>query len=402
MWCSTKAARGPSLPDEDADRGATGLGAQRNNSYLWTGTFERPFEDVFSVRDAIAAGVARALNARPAAPSGFQPEFGSVIIPICAAVITWNKAHRGIGDARGAEHLERAIAADPNYALAYAGLADCHIVLAKFGAVPAREAMPKAREAARRARELDPTLAEAHVFARLHQLRCSIGIGPRREPAFPARPGIESGPARQGTEWYAHDFLSGVGRMKEAEAALDRARACDPLSLVVLASSGENMMMQRRPAAALDYYARALDLDPYFPRAHFGLARALVTLHRHDEAVIAVRKGSALTPASAMALALEAKMSARWRDESGRRGRTAGVARKKCRRERRVAPFLLMRAWMALEADRACDYLEEAFEERDPRLVHLAVSPVYDSLRGSRRDLKQWCEEWDWPRKPWQ
>jgi serine/threonine-protein kinase len=292
----------------------------------------------------------------------------------------WNK-RTDEAVARGIDYLEKAIALDPGYALAHAGLADCHIVHAKFGAAIPREAMPRARAAARRALALDPTLAEPHVslgsIAAIFDWDWSASEEHFRK-ALDLNPGYATA-----HQWYAHDLLAGVGRLEEAEAALEQARDCDPLSLVILASSAENMVMQRRPADALEFYARTIELDPYFPRAYFGLARAYVLLGRNDEAVQAVRHGSALGPKSAMPLALEAHVygSLGRMDEA----RAALAQLDNMARTNRVAPYLFMRAWSALDADRACEYLEQACEERDPRLVHAAVSPVYDPLRGHPR-----------------
>ena len=354
---------------------AAHLVSARDNSYLWTGTFERPIGKMFSVRDAITAGVAGALQVKPS-PGRAQTRSMEAYHSYLKGRYHWNK-RTDEAVARGIEHLEHAIATDPKYALAYAGLADGHIVLAKFGAAPAREAMPKAFDAARRALELDPTLAEAHVsLGSIAALFDWDWIGAEKH----FRRGLEMNPGyATGHQWYAHDLLAGVGRLEEAAAALERARECDPLSLVVLASSGENMIMQRRPEAALEFYSKALELDPYFPRAHFGLARALLGLKRNQDAVDAVERGTALTPGSAMAIALEASIYTGV-------GRIA-EARRRIRaleemdKAKRVSPYLMMRAWMALDQERACDYLEIAYEERDPRLTHAAVSPVYDVLR---------------------
>jgi TolB-like protein len=360
-------------------RVAAQLVSARDNSYLWTGTFERPIDELFSVRDAIAGGVAGALQVKPSAPRA-QTRSMDAHHAYLKGRYHWNK-RTDEAVARGIEHLENAIAIDPKYALAYAGLADGHIVLAKFGAVLAREAMPKAYNAARRALQLDPTLAEAHVslgsIAALYDWDWDAA-----EEHF--QRGLRMNPGyATGHQWYAHDLLMGLGRFEEAEAALDRARECDPLSLVVLASSGENMIMQRRPAAALEFYSKAIELDAYFPRAHFGLARVLLALGRNREAVAAVDRGSALIPGSAIALALEGSVYAAVGrvEEAGHR---VAVLEEMAARER-VAPYTMMRAWMALDPDRACDYLELAYEERDPRLTHAAVSPVFESLRASPR-----------------
>src|SRR5262249_27236234 len=111
-------------------------------------------------------------------------------------------------------------------------------------------------------------------------------------------------------QWYAHDVLSAVGRLEEAEAALARARECDPLSIVVLASSAENLMMQRRPLEALEAFQKALEFDPYFPRGHFAIGRVMLALGRKEEAVAAVQRGAGLIPGSPLAVALTAHVYA--------------------------------------------------------------------------------------------
>ena len=159
-------------------RVAAQLVSARDNSYLWTGTFERPIDELFSVRDEIAGGVAGALQVKPSEP---RAQTGSMEAhhSYLKGRYHWNK-RTDEAVARGIEHLENAIAIDPKYALAHAGLADGHIVLAKFGAMLAREAMPKAREAARRALALDRRWRRLTFrWGRLR--RCSIGIGLARK-----------------------------------------------------------------------------------------------------------------------------------------------------------------------------------------------------------------------------
>jgi tetratricopeptide (TPR) repeat protein len=174
-----------------------------------------------------------------------------------------------------------------------------------------------------------------------------------------------------------------VGRLKQAEQELERARDCDPLSLVILSSSGENFAMQRRPAEALQYFGLALELDPYFPRGYFGSARALLQLRRNDEAVESLQRGLALDPHSPMALAVGAHVySAAGRESEAKRMLSA---LERMAASQRIPAYVFMRAWMTFDPKRSCDYLEQAMEERDPRLVHIAVSPVYDPLRGQPR-----------------
>ena len=351
----------------------------RDGSYLWTESFERPLHDIFSVRDAIVTEVARTLHVKlgPPRPQTNSREAYQFYLK---GRFHWNK-RTDESVSRGAEYLANAVAVDPEYALAHAGIADAHIVLAKFGVKAPRDAMPQARAAARRALALDPTLAEAHVslgsIAALFDWDWAAAEQHMRR-------GLEINPLyATGHQWYAHDFLSAVGRLEEAEAALVRARDCDPLSVVVLASSAENLMMQRRPEDALDFYRKTLELDPYFPRAHFGTARAWLLLGKEDEALMSARAGWALNPSSALALAVVTHVYA----SIGHTEAAFLTLRdlEEAARKNPVAPYLFMRAWMALDPDKACDYLAQALEDRDPRLVHAAVSPIYDCLRGHPR-----------------
>jgi tetratricopeptide (TPR) repeat protein len=152
---------------------------------------------------------------------------------------------------------------------------------------------------------------------------------------------------------------------------------------VILASSAENMVMQRRPQDALEFYEKLIELDQYFPRIYFGLARTYLILGRHKDAIDAVERGAALSRRSAMPLALRAHIYS----SLGRidEARAAIVELQEMSRTTRVAPYLFMRAWSVLDPERACDYLEKACEERDPRMVHAAVSPVFDCLRDRPR-----------------
>src|SRR5262249_15862896 len=132
-----------------AMRVAVQLVSVRDGSYLWTEAYERLIQEVFSVRNEIAWAIARTLRVKLSPPRA-QTESIEAYHFYLKGRYHWNK-RTDEAVALGAGYLERAIGADPNYALAYAGLADCHIVLAKFGATAPREAMPKARAAARKA-----------------------------------------------------------------------------------------------------------------------------------------------------------------------------------------------------------------------------------------------------------
>jgi TolB-like protein/Tfp pilus assembly protein PilF len=355
-------------------RVAAQLVSVRDGSCLWAEAYEGPHEDAIRVRDEIAAAVARELRVKLSPPRG-ETRNVEAHTNYLKGRYHWNK-RTDEAVARGAVYLEKAVEIDPNYALALAGVADSHIVLANLGAARALDAMPKARAAALRALEIDPTLAEAHVslgsIASLFDWDWAAAEAHYRR-GLQLNPGYATA-----HQWYAHDFLAAVGRLEEAEAEMALARECDPLSAVILSSSAEILAIQGRNAEAEDYYAKTLELDPYFPRAHFGLGRLYLLTGRHDEALASVHRGAELIAGTPMALALEA-------NALGATGRVADahakiVALERLSRTARVAPYLMMRAWMAIDPERACYYLDQAIVERDPRLVHAAISPVYGPL----------------------
>jgi tetratricopeptide (TPR) repeat protein len=130
-------------------------------------------------------------------------------------------------------------------------------------------------------------------------------------------------------------------------------------------------------------YRAVLELEPNYVRAYLGMSRAMLELGRMTEAISAAERASEFQQSSAVHNAVLANTWALAGDVVRARKLIAELER--AARERYVAPYLFMRAWSGLDVNRSIEYLARAVEERDPRLVHINVSPVYDRLRDDPR-----------------
>ena len=254
--------------------------------HLWSETYDRRNADVFAIQEAIARAVLDALRMKLPATLGRR-----VSLPPTQNLQAHNLYLMGrhLWDQRTPESVERskeyfqqAIAIDPGYALAYAGLADCYGILAGMTPRPLKEMVSLSRTAAQKAIELDETLAEAHTAL--------AGVKISWEWDFPGaeyecRRAIELN-ANYATAhyWYAA-YLTAMMRFDEANREIDRAIELDPLSLAVTSGGLAIAIKQRRDDRALRYSGKLLQLDANWPRAHHLIGRLYLAQGRYQEAV---------------------------------------------------------------------------------------------------------------------
>jgi len=353
--------------------------------YLWSETYERALKDVFAVQDEISSAIVGALRIKLAGPAGrslvtrYTENLQAYHLYLKGRYY-WNKRteedfYKALG------FFEQAIDIDPNYAPAYAGMSDAYIILGEHGSVPALSIMGKAKATATRALEIDASLAEAHV---------SLGsVSALFEWNWPVserhfRRAIELNPSyATAHHWYGYDYLAPLGRLDEAIAAVERAHHLDPLSLIITTCVGTLYDMARKHERAREYYGKVFELDPGFVRAHLSAGRSYLHQDMYEQAIAAFETARELMPNSPVPLALMAHAynvcgakaeAERLRQALDRYGRTS------C-----VSSYLLARANLAFDNDRALELLELALEEHDPRLPHLNVSPIWDCVRTDPR-----------------
>src|SRR5438093_12169360 len=247
-----------------------------NDSHLWADTFDRKLTDIFLVESEVAKAIADTLKAKltgaeeqliAARPTSDLTAYELYL----KGRVLWGK--RGGDNIRQAiAFYEQAIVRDPNYAPAYAALAEAYVILPIYTDASAREAYAKAKAAALKALQLDDKLAEAHnALAMVLFLYLDIaGSIPELQRAIALNPNYATA-----HHWYGFNPLSTLGRFDEAIAESKRAVELDPLSPVINSDLGSNLMVARRYDEAIAQLRKTLEIDPTFSLAHGALGEAL-------------------------------------------------------------------------------------------------------------------------------
>ena len=247
-----------------------------NDSHLWADTFDRKLTDIFSVESEVAKAIADTLKAKltgaeeqliAARPTSDLTTYELYL----KGRVLWGK--RGGDNIRQAiAFYEQAIVRDPNYAPAYAGLAEAYVILPIYTDASAREAYAKAKAAALKALQLDDKLAEAHnaLAMVLFPYLDIAGSIPEFQRAIALNPNYATA-----HHWYGFNPLATLGRFDEAIAESKRAVELDPLSPVINSDLGSNLMVARRYDEAIAQLRKTLEIDPTFSLAHGALGEAL-------------------------------------------------------------------------------------------------------------------------------
>jgi TolB-like protein/Tfp pilus assembly protein PilF len=351
---------------------------------LWAETFDENFTDIFGMEDSISAQVVAALTLKLSEAESKllrkryteKPEAYEAYLK---GRRIWNKrTPEGIG--RAIEYFDRAIGIDPDYAIAYAGLADCYNMAGFWAYLSPKDAFPKAAAAADAALERDDTLAEAHAslaWAKLHYDRDRVIAESEYRRSIELNPGYVTA-----HQWYAL-LLMQEARFGEASSELKRAQEIDPLSLAVSFNVGLLFFLTRRYDEAISQLQRTLDLEP-----NYSIARQFIALSYGYESVfekcIAEYQSSVETlrsSASLGGLGLGYAIAGRSTEARALLDELQdGVS------HAYVSPVSLAQIYLQLgETDRALEYLERGYEERDPWLLWNKVNPVFAGLRSDAR-----------------
>jgi TolB-like protein/DNA-binding winged helix-turn-helix (wHTH) protein/Flp pilus assembly protein TadD len=290
----------------------------------------------------------------------------------------WNKRTKD-GFHQAADYFQQSIANDPNYARAYAGLADTFALMSSWSFVSQTEAIPKARAAALRALQLDDSLAEAHTSLALiaenydydwqtaeKEYRRAIQLDPQYATAH---------------QWYA-ECLSFQGRFTEALEESERARQLDPLSLIIAADHAVILYFARQYDRAIEQFRAVLAMEPNFGRAHM-VVYPYVEKGMFPEALaeIAEWRRSDGSPASGV----EAYVYARWGKQQ-QAERALAQSKLESLHQPEVATFVVMEAYVATgNKNQALAMLEKMYREHSNQVTTLKVEPALDPLRGDPR-----------------
>jgi DNA-binding winged helix-turn-helix (wHTH) protein/Tfp pilus assembly protein PilF len=354
---------------------------------IWGQCFDERRTDIFAVEDSISTRLAAALVASLTGEEKQRlrkryTDDQEAYEAYLRGRYHWN-ARTEDGLRKALEQFERAIARDPEYALAHAGLADCYTLLSSAGysLLPPREALGRARPAARKALDIDPKLAEAHVSLALVKFRLDwdwAGAETEFQRAIELNPGYAS------AHHYYGLFLSAMGRADEAIEMLEVAQLLDPLSLIISTALGRAFHFARRYERALEQHLKTLELEPDFPEARFNLALIYIQRSMFSEALAELERAMARAGRRPVVLEFLGHIHALAGDTTQARRMLAELDVLVA--EGRIDTLHLVYPCIALgEKDRAFEILEKAYEERSSQLVYLKVEPSFDSLRDDAR-----------------
>jgi len=351
---------------------------------LWGRSYEAPAEDLTRVEHGLVEDLRAALQSGGAPAATVAPRTPRTTV--AAARREHLKGRHFLnrmdepGIRRAGAHFTAAAAADPEYALAYCGLAECHSLFALLGLEAPDTVLPRAREAALTALRLDDDVPEGHI-ALASVSKVYDRNWARAESEY--RRALALNPSHAaGHRWYAA-HLAALNRYPEALAAIQRAAELDPVSPIISAERAWHSYVARQFDAARAQAIATLDLQPGFAPALFSLGLACEQLGARDEALeaFAAVAAHARTPA---VLASEAHLLAAIgrRDEA----RSRRMVLEAYARERYVPPFWFAIAALALDGrNAALDFLERGCEQHDVWLVWLGTEPRLDPLRSDRR-----------------
>src|SRR5713226_3354387 len=356
-----------------------------DETHLWAETFDRHPSDILTLQDEIARRVAQSLEHRLiSSPKAdwVHPRTASMDAyqDYLKGRFYWNKRTEE-GFRNAISYFEQAIAKDPNYAQAYAGIADSYVLLGYYSSLPPQDAYPRAKAAARKALELNPMLGDAHssLAGALQDFDWTWNeVEQEHKRAIELSPGYATA-----HQWYGN-YLNMMGRFDEAQAQIRQARDLDPLSLIINCNVAWAYHLARNDDRALEEFRKIKEMDPNFYWTHLGLGRVYVAKKMYPDAISAFERATELSGGNTMVLS-----------ELGHAYAVAGRQRdanrilaklKELSRQRYISAYDMGLVYVGLgQKEAAMDWLEKAYREHCRSLQFSRVEPRLDPLRNDAR-----------------
>jgi serine/threonine protein kinase len=357
-----------------------------DGSQIWGRQFRYPISDLPHAQDELAAAILDKLKLRLNSTEGNRlaksaTDNSEAYQLYLQGRYHWNQ-RTPAGIKKSLELFQQATEEDPNFALAYAGLADAYNMGANLGVFTPKESSPEAKAAATKALVLDPRLGEAHAALGMVKSHYDFDLpGAQREflKAIELNPNYATGHL-----YYAGAYLMPMGRHAEAIAEMKKALQLDPLSSPLNNFMGRAYLLAGDYEKSVQQLQRTIDLDPTFPLAHFFLASTLIEIGKYEQAIGEVQKGAVLegaSPEEASAVTAEFLTAFRTRGPSGYWQKNLEFSLKW------GGPALGLAGAYARVGDKekALEWLQKAYEERDGNITTVNSDPDYKSLRGELR-----------------
>lgn len=355
--------------------------------HLWAETYESQLGDVLGLQSRVANAIVNEIriNLTPEEQQRLaiaRSVSGESYENYLKGRYYWNKRSEE-GLLRAIGYFQLAIEKDPNYALAYAGLADCYSIIgsAIVGTVPSQDVAPKAKAAAVKALQLDDTLAEAQTSLATVRFNYDwdwAGAASGFQRSIELNPSYATAYQRYSL------YLMAMGRTDESLAQMTRARDLDPLSISVNFSLGWRLYMARKYDQAIEQLQNTLEMDPNFALPRMVLGQAYEQKKAYPQALSELQKAVGISHDSPQMLgALGHAYGA-----SGNRSEAEKVLAKLMQQSKKqyVSPFYVAIVYVGLaENEKGVDWLEKAYRDRSNAIVFAKVDPQLDPLRTTPR-----------------
>ena len=367
----------------------------RNNRHLWGERYDRKLVDILAIQQQISTEISN--NLRPKLSGDEKKKIARAYTQSTEAYqlylqgrYYWNKKTPA-GFKKGIDYFQRAIQADPNYAPAYAALANLYYNMANynFALIPPKEAWAKAKSAAAKAIQIDDTLAPAHASLALIAYQWEwdwVGAEKEFKRALELDPGSASTyePSPPSTNhWYSH-YLMSMGRTQESIRVGQRAQELDPVDLAISSHQGWYFLWTHEYGRAIAPLQKTIDMDTNFSVAQWYLGLVYEQQRVYPQAITQFENAVRITAGRPNMLALLGHAYAASQQEQEARAILQRLAL--ASREKYVPPYPVATIYAALgEKEEALAQLEKAYDERDAWMDYLAIDPRLDGLRSDAR-----------------
>ncbi len=358
----------------------------RDKTHMWGAQYNRRGRDLMAIQQDIAQEISRTLrlklsSAEQSRVGNLHTANGEAYELYLKGRFYWNK-RTGESLMKSVDYFNQAIEKDPDYALAYVGLADAYNVIPFYSVGSPQECYPKAKEAARRALEIDDTLAEAHTAMASVLMDYDWNLSESNKEFERA---IELNPNYPNAHhWYARENLTIMGNFERALAEMRRAQELDPLSLIINANLGKAYFNARRYDEAIQQLRKTIEIDQTFFVAHHYLGSAYAMKGDYSDALSEYQKAHQLNESDPHVVALTGRLYA----VTGRRAEAlATIEQLKAMAIQHYVPdYSVALVYAALgEKDQAFELLEKSYRDHTVDMLTLYYDPLIDNLRSDQR-----------------
>jgi TolB-like protein/DNA-binding winged helix-turn-helix (wHTH) protein/Tfp pilus assembly protein PilF len=355
--------------------------------HLWADTYESQLGDVLALQNRVSSAIVNEIRINLTPQDEERLASNPAVAPeayenYLKGRYYWNKrSDENLTKAIG--YFEQATHQDRGYALAFAGLSDCYAIISAeiFGTMPAAEAAPKAKAAAIRALEIDPTLSEAETS--LATVKFNYDWDWSAASAGFAK-SIQDNP-NYATVYQRYSlYLMAMGHSQESFEQINKARELDPLSISINFSLGWRLYMARQYDRAIQQLRNTLEMDPSYELPHLVLGLSYAQKGNFDLALPELRKAVELSHGTPLMTSALASAYARSGDKENAEKLLANLLSES--KKKYVSPYYFTLVYVGLgQPDQAMDRLESALADRSNGLVFLKVEPALDDLRSNPR-----------------